>query len=44
MMRLTSVNSRSSVYRYIYTTVFVILLCIDEKMDESVLEMYQIVD
>ena len=29
---------------YMYTLVFMILLCIDEKMDESVLEMYQIVD
>ena len=29
---------------YMYTLVFVILLCIDEKMDEGVLEMYQMVD
>lgn len=29
---------------HVYTLVFVILLCIDEKMDESVLEMYQMVD
>ena len=29
---------------YMYTLVFVILLCIDEKMNEGVLEMYQMVD
>ena len=29
---------------YTYTLVFMILLCIDEKMDEGVLEMYQTVD
>ena len=29
---------------YMYTSVFVILLCIDEKMDEGVLEMYQMLD
>ena len=29
---------------YMYTLVFVILLCIDEKMDEGVLEMYQTVE
>lgn len=29
---------------HMYTSVFVILLCIDEKMDEDVLEMYQMVD
>jgi len=29
---------------YLYTSVFVILLCIDEKMDEGVLEMYQTVE
>ena len=29
---------------YMYTLVFVILLCIDEKMDEGVLEMYQMVE
>lgn len=28
----------------VYTLVFVILLCIDEKMNEGVLEMYQTVD
>jgi len=27
-----------------YTLVFVILLCIDEKMDEGMLEMYQTMD
>ena len=26
---------------YMYTLVFVILLCIDEKMNEGILEMYQ---
>ena len=29
---------------YMYTSVFVILLCIDEKMNEGVLEMYQMVE
>ena len=29
---------------YMYTLVFVILLCIDEKVNEGVLEMYQTVD
>ncbi len=29
---------------YMYTLVFVILLCIDEKMDEGMLEMYQTAD
>ncbi len=29
---------------YAYTLVFVILLCIDEKMDEGALEMYQTAD
>ena len=29
---------------YVYTLVFVILLCIDEKMNEGVLEMYQTVE
>ena len=29
---------------YMYTLVFVILLCIDEKMDEGALEMYQTAD
>ena len=27
-----------------YTLAFVILLCIDEKMDEDMLEMYQMAD
>ena len=29
---------------YMYTLVFMILLCIDEKMNEGMLEMYQMVD
>ena len=29
---------------YMYTLAFVILLCIDEKMDEDMLEMYQMAD
>ena len=29
---------------YVYTVVFVILLCINEKMNEGVLEMYQTAD
>lgn len=29
---------------YMYTLVFVILLCIDEKMNEGMLEMYQTVE
>lgn len=29
---------------YMYTLVFVILLCIDEKVNEGVLEMYQTTD
>ena len=29
---------------YMYTLVFVILLCIDEKVNEGVLEMYQTAD
>ena len=29
---------------HVYTLVFVILLCIDEKMNEGVLEMYQTVE
>ena len=29
---------------HVYTLVFVILLCINENMDEGVLEMYQMVD
>ena len=29
---------------HMYTLVFVILLCIDEKMNEGVLEMYQTAD
>ena len=32
------------IWIYVYTLVFALVLCIDEKMDESVLEMYQMVD
>lgn len=32
------------IWMYVYTLVFAILLCIDEKMNEGMLEMYQTVE